>query len=205
MTTALAAQLAQIRANSSNPLDLKAQRKAHSKSLLFDPPHAANQDFDTIYQLCYEGYFELCQLDPRFIPFGKNLFGEQSKHEDRTQMTEAQNGQLDALVEDFLALIGSRLLLKPALLAVEWVVRRFRQVKTYDVLIWKLTKRSWQDSRAQHDTLCHDFPALLLASYVHDDAGHITYEYPASVEVSVPVRSIPGKPVEAYGGTYSHT
>jgi len=134
MATALAAQLAQIRAKSSNPLDLKAQKKAHSRSLIFEPQDAANQDFDTIYQLCYEGFLELCQLDPRFAPFAKSLFSEQSKQQDRTQMTEAQNKQLDVVVEDFLSLVGSRLLLKPALRTVEWLVRRFRSVKSRKLL-----------------------------------------------------------------------
>lgn len=133
MATALTAQLAQIRTNSSNPLDLKAQRKAHSKSLIFDPKDAANQDFDTIYQLCYEGFLEIYHLDPRFTPFARTLFSEQSKREDRTQMTEAQNEQLDALVEDFLSLVGSRLLLKPALRTVEWLVRRFRSVSPRNI------------------------------------------------------------------------
>ena len=126
MATALAAQLAQIRAKSSNPLDLKAQKKAHAKSPLFDHRNAANQDFDTIFQICHEGFLDLCQLDARFTPFAKSLFSEQSKQEDRAQMTKAQNDQLDGIVEDFLGLVGSRLLLKPALKAVEWLVRRFR-------------------------------------------------------------------------------
>jgi U3 small nucleolar RNA-associated protein 10 len=134
MATVLAAQLAQLRAKSSNPLDLKAEKKAHSRSLIFEPEDAANQDFDTIYQLCYEGFLELCQLDPRFAPFAKSLFSEQSKQEDRTQMTEAQNKQLDVVVEDFLSLVGSRLLLKPALRTVEWLVRRFRSVKSRKLL-----------------------------------------------------------------------
>ena len=109
-------------------MDLKAQRKAHSKSLLFDHSHAASQDFDTIYQLCYEGFIELCRLDIRFTAFAKNLFSEQSKKEDRTLMTQSQNEQLNVLLEDFMCLVGARLLLKPALQAVEWLVRRFRSV-----------------------------------------------------------------------------
>ena len=128
MATMLAAQLAQIRAQSTNPLDLKAQKKAHSQSLLFDPRVAATQDFDTIYQICYEGFEELCRLDSRFNGFAGNIFGEQSKQEDRTQMTAAQNLGLDIAIEEFLGLISGKLLLKPALKAVEWLVRRFRSV-----------------------------------------------------------------------------
>lgn len=126
MTTSLGAQLAQFRANTTNALDLKAQKKAHARSLLFDPRDAATQDFDTIYQLCYDGFQELCRLDSRFISFASNIFSEQSKDEDRTQMTGAQSNHLDSVLEEFLGLVGGKLLLKPAVKAVEWLVRRFR-------------------------------------------------------------------------------
>ena len=126
MATTLAAQLAKIRANAVNPLDLKAQKRFHSQSLLFDARNAATQDFDTIHQICVEGFNELCNLDARFTNFARNLFSEQSKLEDRSQMTVAQNEQLDDVLEDCLGLLGSKLLLKPALKALEWLIRRFR-------------------------------------------------------------------------------
>ncbi|GAB7353970.1 hypothetical protein MBLNU459_g4567t1 [Dothideomycetes sp. NU459] len=126
MASALQQQLAAIAANSTNQLDLKAQRVQHSKSLLFDSRDAANQTFDTIYQLCAEGFQELCMLDPRFAPFAQNLFSEQSKSEERIQMTAKQNQDLDAVIESFLGLVGGRLLLRPGLKALEWLVRRFR-------------------------------------------------------------------------------
>lgn len=126
MATALQQQLAAIAANSTHQLDLKAQKAQHSKSLLFEARDAATQNFDTIYQLCLEGFDELCQLDSRFVPFARNLFNEQSKNEDRTTMTAQQNGELDVVLERFLALLGGRLLLKPGMKAAEWMVRRFR-------------------------------------------------------------------------------
>ena len=126
MATVLAAQLAKIRANTINPLNLKAQKRAHSQSLLFEARIAVTQDFDTVYQLCYEGFQELCRLDARFIGFANNVFTEQSKQQDRTQMTTAQNEQLDSVLEEFIGLVGGKLLLKPALKALEWLVRRFR-------------------------------------------------------------------------------
>ena len=129
MATALAAQLAQIRAQSTNPLELKAQKKAHSQSFLFEPSVAASQDFDSLYQLCHEGFQELCRLDFRFAGFANSIFSEQSKYEDRTQMTAAQSQRLDVVLEEFLHLVGSKLLLKPAHKALEWLVRRFRLVK----------------------------------------------------------------------------
>jgi U3 small nucleolar RNA-associated protein 10 len=124
--SSLQQQLAAIAANSTHQLDLKAQRVAHAKSLLFEPKAAASQDFNTIFQICLEGYQELCMLDSRFASYATTLFSEQSKEEERTQMTEQQNQELNAVLESFLSLVGSFLLLKPALKAVEWLVRRFR-------------------------------------------------------------------------------
>ena len=128
MASSLAAQLSQIAATSTHQLDLKAQRVAHSQSLIFNKKIAGSQDFDTIYQICYEGFQELCALDPRFTVFERTIFSEQSKTEERGQMTAAQNQELDSVLESFLALVGGRLLLNPAVKAVDWLVRRFRWV-----------------------------------------------------------------------------
>ena len=126
MATVLQQQLAAIASKSTNQLDLRAQRNQHSKSLLFEPKDAANQTFDTIYQICIEGFHDLCMLDSRFMPFAQNLFSEQSKREDRTQMTAKENEELDNVIRSFLGLISGRLLLKPGHKAIEWLVRRFR-------------------------------------------------------------------------------
>lgn len=126
MASSLAAQLSQIAAKSTNQLNLKAQRLAHSQSLIFDRKVAGSQDFDTVFEICYEGFQELCQLDSRYTSFERTIFSEQSKAEDRTEMTAAQNQELDTVIEAFLALVGGRLLLSPAVKAVDWLVRRFR-------------------------------------------------------------------------------
>ncbi|KAL4875043.1 hypothetical protein BJY04DRAFT_233091 [Aspergillus karnatakaensis] len=126
MASSLAAQLSQIAANSTNQLNLKAQRVAHSQSLIFEKRVAGSQDFDTIYDICYDGFREICQLDARFAQFERSIFSEQSKGQDRTEMNAAQNKELDTVLEAFLALVGGRLLLSPAVKAVEWLIRRFR-------------------------------------------------------------------------------
>ncbi|PWY88349.1 U3 small nucleolar RNA-associated protein 10 [Aspergillus heteromorphus CBS 117.55] len=126
MASALAAQLSQIAAKSTNQLNLKAQRLAHSQSLIFDWKIATSQDYDTVYQICFEGFQELCQLDPRFASFERTIFNEQSKSEDRTEMSAVQNKELDTVLEAFLALVGGHLLLSPAVKAVDWLIRRFR-------------------------------------------------------------------------------
>ena len=126
MASSLASQLSQIAANSTNVLNLKAQKAAHSKSLIFEPRIAASQNFETLYTLCHEGFQELCLLDGRFLEFQRNIFSEQSQAEDRTQMTAEENSELDKRLESFLGLVGGRLRLSPAIKAVEWLVRRFR-------------------------------------------------------------------------------
>jgi len=136
MATALQQQLAVIRAKSSNELDLKAQRAAHSKSLLFEPNVAATQSMETIFQICYEGFQELCALDARFVKFERSIFAPHSRNHDRQLLTAAENISLDAAIEAFLTLVGQRILLKPAVKAVEWLVRRFRvHEQNYEPLI----------------------------------------------------------------------
>jgi U3 small nucleolar RNA-associated protein 10 len=126
MATSLAAQLSVISANSEKSLNLKAQKAAHSKSLIFEPRVAASQSFDTIYTLCHEGFQELCLLDGRFSEYQSDVFSEQSKDEDRAQMTAAENSELDKRLEGFIGLVGGRLRLNPAVKAMEWLIRRFR-------------------------------------------------------------------------------
>ncbi|KAI0480659.1 hypothetical protein GGR56DRAFT_687895 [Xylariaceae sp. FL0804] len=126
MATALSAQLAQIAANSKSSLNLKAQKAAHSKSLIFEPRVAASQSFQTLYGICIEGYDELCQLDSRFVSFRTTLFNQQSQDEDRSEMTAAENDELDKKINSFLRLAGARLRLMPTIKALEWLIRRFR-------------------------------------------------------------------------------
>lgn len=131
MASSLQKQLAAIAATSTHQLDLKAQKLAHGKSLLFEPRVAASQSFENLYLICCDGYRDLCALDPRFVQFSRSLFSEQSKVEDRTQMTQKENEKLNRVLEAFMTMVGPRLLLKPAEKAMEWLVRRFRWVANW--------------------------------------------------------------------------
>lgn len=53
-------------------------------------------------------------------------------------MTAKENQELDSVIESFLSLAGPRLLLKPAVKAVEWLIRRFR-VQEYNTEFLILT------------------------------------------------------------------
>jgi U3 small nucleolar RNA-associated protein 10 len=132
MSSSFAAQLSEIAAKANNELDLKAQKTAHSRSLIFEKRIAGSQDFETIFQLCLEGFEDLCQIDPRFRDFQRNLFSKHSKSQEREQMTADQNATLDTVIEACLGLLGGRLLLSPAVKVAEWLVRRFRYApRTY--------------------------------------------------------------------------
>ncbi|CAM1505360.1 Fc.00g109970.m01.CDS01 [Cosmosporella sp. VM-42] len=126
MATSLAAQLAQVAANSKSTLNVKAQKAAHSKSLIWEPRVAATQSYQTLYSTCFQGFEELCQLDARFVPFQSTIFSEESQNQDRTQLTASENEELDRRIEAFLRLAGSRLRLMPSIKAIEWLIRRFR-------------------------------------------------------------------------------
>jgi U3 small nucleolar RNA-associated protein 10 len=126
MASSLASQLQKISAASTNTLNTRKLKAIHSTSLIFEPAHAATQDLDTIYSIALEGFQELCLLDGRFYAFERGLFSESSKEVDRLLLTKPEVQELDASIEAFLELVSGRLLLRPALKAVEWLVRRFR-------------------------------------------------------------------------------
>lgn len=131
MATSLAAQLAQVAANSKSTLNIKAQKASHSKSLIWEPRVAATQSYQTLYATCHQGFEELCQLDNRFSHFQLTLFSEESQNQDRTQLTSAENEELDRHIDAFLRLAGSLLRLMPAIKAIEWLIRRFQYVKVF--------------------------------------------------------------------------
>ena len=89
MATTLAAQLAQVAANSKSTLNVKAQKAAHSKSLIWEPRVAASQTYQALYKTCFQGFEELCQLDARFARFQSTIFSEESQEQDRTQLNKA--------------------------------------------------------------------------------------------------------------------
>lgn len=129
MATALQQQLAAISAKSTDQLNLKAQKQRHAKSLLFEPREAATQSFDTLFQICGEGFDDLCALDSRFRGFATNLFSPSSVEVERESLNKKENDDLDTIVEQFLGLICGRLLLRPALKCVEWLIRRWKALE----------------------------------------------------------------------------
>jgi len=126
MASNLAAQLSAIAATSTNTLNTQKLRSIHAISLLFPPEVAAAQDTDTIFSIAIEGFRELCQLDRRFLLYEKGLFSEHSKNVDRFVLPQASAESLSKSIDGFLQLLCGRMLLQPALRALEWLVRQFR-------------------------------------------------------------------------------
>jgi U3 small nucleolar RNA-associated protein 10 len=129
MATALQQQLAAISAKSTDQLNLKAQKQRHAKSLLFEPREAASQSFDTLFQICGEGFDDLCALDGRYRGFATNLFAPSSVEVERETLNKKENDDLNKIVDQFMGLICGRLLLRPALKCVEWLIRRWKALE----------------------------------------------------------------------------
>jgi U3 small nucleolar RNA-associated protein 10 len=185
--SSLQRQLAAVAASSTHQLDLRAQKLAHGKSLLFEPRVAASQSFENVYLICYEGYQELCALDPRFVQFSRSLFSEQSKVEDRTQMTQRENEKLNEVLEAFITMVGPRLLLKPAEKALEWLVRRFRYV---ELQTEEMNANAPQCTRAQHRVPGADLPSLPQFATVPRPAVDTPTEPETCAALSPPIHPV---------------
>lgn len=126
MASTLAQQLQRIAATSVNTVSAERQKQLHSVSLLYTPAQAATQDLTTVYSIAVEGFRELVELDPAFRKYERSLFSPASIGIDRFVQTKADNQELDKNIDNFLGLVGPRLLLRSATKALEWLVRRFR-------------------------------------------------------------------------------
>lgn len=163
MATALQQQLAAISAKSTDQLNLKAQKQRHAKSLLFEPREAASQSFDTLFQICGEGFDDLCALDSRFRGFATNLFAPSSVEVERETLNKKENDDLNTVVEQFLGLVCGRLLLKPALKCVEWLIRRWKALEhSVDTLLLAFLPYHGHDV---FPTLMSILPAQLPATF----------------------------------------
>lgn len=106
-------------------VDRKSRQKIHLRSLIFAPKVAAGQDYDYLFTVGREGFEELCEVDLRFVKFGKTLFAEFSIQMDRNVEDADTVAHLDASIDAFFELVGPYYQLNPAIKAAEWLVRRF--------------------------------------------------------------------------------
>jgi hypothetical protein len=71
---------------------------------------------------------QLAAVDSWFEDHFKDILGEQAKGTDRTGLTKDENEKLGTLLDKTLRHLGKHVLLKPAGVVLEWLVRRFRFV-----------------------------------------------------------------------------
>ncbi|XP_017069848.2 LOW QUALITY PROTEIN: HEAT repeat-containing protein 1 homolog [Drosophila eugracilis] len=128
MSTALAQQLQKLAAPQSSITLVDARSRA---SLLFDPKEAATKDRKSIYEIGVVGLQELTDFNPAFKEFQLTLFDEATLTLERSVELPEVNKMLDAAIGKFLRLLSPYLLLRPAHLAFEWLLRRF-QVHEYN-------------------------------------------------------------------------
>ncbi|XP_016963870.1 HEAT repeat-containing protein 1 homolog [Drosophila biarmipes] len=128
MSTALAQQLQKLTAPQSSITLADARSRA---SVLFDPKEAAKKDRRSIYNIGITGLQELTEFNPDFKEFQLTLFDEATLTLERSVELPEVNKMLDAAIGKFLRLLSPYLLLRPAHLAFEWLLRRF-QVHEYN-------------------------------------------------------------------------
>ncbi|KAH8279941.1 hypothetical protein KR054_011740 [Drosophila jambulina] len=128
MTTSLAQQLQKLAAPQTSVTLADARSRA---SILFDPKEAATMDRREIYQIGLTGLQELTDFNPAFKEFQLTLFDEATLTLERSVELPEVNKLLDAAIAKFLRLLSPYLLLRPAHMAFEWLLRRF-QVHEYN-------------------------------------------------------------------------
>lgn len=121
--SSLSQQLSKLGGGST--VDRAKKLKQHSRSLIYEPKVAQDQDYSFIHAIGVEGLRELVSLDSRFSQFENNLFSDTSIDVDRLVQTQEQNDQLDKGINAFLSLVAPFLMLTPAVKALEWLIRRF--------------------------------------------------------------------------------
>ncbi|XP_001355765.2 HEAT repeat-containing protein 1 homolog [Drosophila pseudoobscura] len=128
MTTSLAQQLQKLAAPQTTVTLVDARSRA---SILFDPKAAATKDRRAIYEIGLSGLQELTDFNPAFKEFQLTLFDEATLTLERSVELPEVNKMLDAAIAKFLRLLSPYLLLRPAHMAFEWLLRRF-QIHEYN-------------------------------------------------------------------------
>lgn len=125
MSSSLAAQLAQRNTLDSARL-ATSQSLKHPPSFIYSPRHAASVSTADLHDIASNAYDQLIAIDPFFERYQQKIFGEEAKRTDRSGLTHDENAKLDVVLEKVIRAMGKHMLLKPAGVVLEWLVRRFR-------------------------------------------------------------------------------
>jgi U3 small nucleolar RNA-associated protein 10 len=96
------------------------------ESFLFSAQKAGTLSIDDIHVIGINGAQQLCEYDSRFTPLIDILFSANSKKGNRELETKHANEELDAHLSKFLLLLGPYFQLKPAHMALEYLIRRYK-------------------------------------------------------------------------------
>jgi U3 small nucleolar RNA-associated protein 10 len=129
MVSSLAAQLAQGASLNAAILTDRARRKP-TESYLFSGRDGDRHDLESIHALGANGLHQLRTLDRRIGAFEDILFSDSAKRLDRTLQNKDMNEKLDADIAQLLGLLGPFILEAPTGKVLEWLVRRFRCVRS---------------------------------------------------------------------------
>jgi U3 small nucleolar RNA-associated protein 10 len=124
MSTSLEKQLKFLK--STFPQSTAPKVKSGKESFLFSAEKAGKLSIEEIYAIGLNGTQQLCELDSRFNPFLNNLFLKKSTTRNRELQTKQENEELNAQLKKFLLLLGPYFLLKPAHMALEYLIRRYK-------------------------------------------------------------------------------
>ncbi|GAA5990412.1 hypothetical protein JCM10908_007359 [Rhodotorula pacifica] len=131
MSTSLAAQL-QARKTVDSARLQSAKTLKNPPSFIFTPRHASTVTNADLHALAANAWDQLAAIDPFFGAHFKEILGEQAKTLDRTGLTKEENDKVGKTVDRVLRALGKHLLLKPAGVVLEWLIRRFR-VQNFNV------------------------------------------------------------------------
>lgn len=127
MSTSLAAQL-QARKTVDQGRLQSAKTLKNPPSFIYTPRHASSVTNADLHALAANAWDQLAAIDPFFGAHFKEILGEQAKTLDRTGLTKEENDRVGKTVDRVLRALGKHMLLKPAGIVLEWLIRRFRSV-----------------------------------------------------------------------------
>ncbi|KAL2649237.1 hypothetical protein R1flu_017365 [Riccia fluitans] len=129
MTTQLASQLQALEVVNKSTKNTSPSTRP---SLLYHPSEAAEVDIRKIFDDALKGVDELARVDGRFRNYRNSLFGWPTMKIDRELQTKEENEKLDRLICGYLRLLSGYILLPPAHLTFEYLIRRYK-VEVYNV------------------------------------------------------------------------
>lgn len=120
--SSLSAQLATIASVDAGKL-AGTQRPA---SFIYTSRHSASVSLVTLHSLAANAWDQLATVDPFFATYQAAILGQEAKETERTSLTKEENVKLDKVLDKVLRGLGKWMLLKPAGVVLEWLIRRFR-------------------------------------------------------------------------------